>query len=113
MHKLSYSEGRSLQKIIRANKAWAKKNDRVCWFDKGAMQFFSSRVEYVTDDERYFISSEQYLATEYAKEYLGGTDGERRYTIRIVDSSGQIHTRGDFQAYASVQEACKALAEVW
>lgn len=78
------------------------------WFKRDTMQFFSSKL-YGTpmsanseDVSRwnYFISSEMTSR---------GLSEGRRYTIRRMDESGDIETIGDFQQYATLSLARKAL----
>lgn len=70
------------------------------WFDESTMRFFKSRLPsygYIKGDDTYFISSED-----------DGSRG-RRYSIRKMDSTGDIDTVGEFYQYTK-REANRELA---
>lgn len=91
--------------IKEANSAYAVREGRAYWFDPGTMRFFGSKVHSKVYGGRYFITSEQYIPTLYAQEYLGATPGPRKYSVRECLPSGQIETRGEHMAYDSVEQA--------
>ena len=66
------------------------------FFDRHTMNYFHSRIESKLYGGRYFITSEAdyYLSTF-----------PRRYTVRRANDDGSIDTVGDFQAYATIDEA--------
>lgn len=68
------------------------------WFSPDTMRFFSSRVESGIVAGRYFVSSEQQ-----------DDDYPRLYTVRAVDDQAGVVTVGDFQGYASLDEALRAV----
>lgn len=100
---------RTMQEIKSANQKWATKNQRVCWFEPGAMSFFSTQLHDRVYGGHLFITSEQYEATEYGKTYLGFTDGPRKFTVRTCNPDGSIDTIGEFQAYDTLQHAEEAV----
>lgn len=72
------------------------------WFTEGAMSFFDSVIEpyaYSVGDSFFFVSSERCRPNK------------RRWSIR-KQHEGMIRTHGDFQAYASLKAANKALNAV-
>lgn len=75
------------------------------WFSKGAMQFFSSKIESGMIAGRFFVTSEQCDA-----------DSPRLYSVRVVTRDAaatpslSIDTVGDFQAHATLTDA-KAAAK--
>src|SRR5579885_440819 len=95
---------RTIQDIKRANHEWAITHKRVSIFDRGAMVFFSSQVHDKVYGGRYFITSEQFIATDYGKT-LGFKDGDRLYTVRECRPDGSCDTIGEFQAYKSIEDA--------
>jgi len=99
---------RTIADIKRANKMWASTHQRAWWFDPGAMSFFSSQIHDKVYHGRYFITSEQYEATDYGKT-LGFTDGPRKYSVRVCHPDGSIDTVGEHMAYDSVEQAERAL----
>lgn len=96
---------KTIQDIKRANREWAVKNGRAWWFAPDAMSFFSSQIHDKVYNGDYFITSEQYEATEYGKTYYGFTDGPRMYSVRICHPNGSIDTLGEHMAYKSLEEA--------
>jgi hypothetical protein len=69
------------------------------WFSPGTMRFFSSRVgDYgfsMGDGSKvYFVSSERFVGSN-------GYTAPRKYTVRVLDTDGDVDTVGEFQAYAS------------
>ena len=62
------------------------------FFDESTMRFFNSRVSEKTFGD-YFVTSEK------------GPSGIRAYTVRYQDENGHIQTVGEFQQYATLQEA--------
>jgi len=102
---------RTIFDIKHANRIWAHKNEREYWFGPGPMGFFSSRLHEKVYSGRYFITSEQYEATDYAKSQ-GSTDGPRRWSIRICKPSGEIDTVGVHMGFESLQQAETAVEEL-
>lgn len=78
----------------------AARNAGSHFFDKGAMQFFNSRIEGGMIGGRWFITSEQF-----------DDESPRLYTVRVVTRDDaavpalQIDTVGEFQAYTTKAEA--------
>lgn len=68
------------------------------WFSPGAKRFFDSRIPQTAileDGKAYFVSSERF---DYSS--------PRLYTIRVCDmNTGEIDTIGEFQQYATSQQA--------
>ena len=83
----------SIDDIARAN-ARAGRH----WFDPGAMDFFSTRIEGPVHGGRYFVTSEQFVASD-------GSTHQRRYTVRVAGDDGEVSTVGDFQAFDTPEEA--------
>lgn len=72
------------------------------FFDKDTMRFFRSKVYdgfKRTADGVVFITSE--------RDVMGGEP--RAYTLRLLDADGDVSTVGDFQAFASLKAAQRAL----
>lgn len=71
------------------------------WFSKSAMQFFQSVLHtggYRVGDSIYFVTSEKCL------------DEPRRWTVRVMDwTTGDITNIGEFQQYATLEEALTAM----
>ncbi len=68
------------------------------FFERSSMRFFNSKVASQTVIHGcYFITSEQFCDGSYV--------APRKYTIRQVNEQGHVSTVGDFQAYATVEEA--------
>lgn len=75
------------------------------WFEKDTFRFFSSRISWgsltpVGDSTWLFISSE----SNYDRT-------KRFYSLRTINASGDVDTKGDFQRYATLAEAKRGLAE--
>lgn len=70
-----------------------------CWFGKGEMAFFGTRIESEIIRESFFITSEQ------------PPHGPRMFTIRTFDEHGNIKTAGKFCAFDSKSDALEALEE--
>lgn len=90
---------RTIEDIISANKQAGQH-----WFDDGTMQFFSSIVEPKVYRGCYFITSEQYELTSI-DEAKGMPQPPRAWTIHMVTPRGWVRTIGDYQQYASFQDA--------
>jgi hypothetical protein len=79
------------------------------WFDRASMRFFSSRLPQTgirKGDKAYFISSEQFKGLGMCP------DGERMYSIRVLDyKTGDIGTVGEFNQM-SKSEAQTALRHI-
>jgi hypothetical protein len=72
------------------------------FFDASAKRFFSSRMPqggYLVDNNKvYFITSEQFKGMGMC------ADGERAYTIRVMDwKTGQVDTIGEFNKLTKSQ----------
>ena len=68
------------------------------WFSPDTLRFFNSRIGLTVFGGRYFWTSEQY-----------DWNSPRRYTIREATADGMISTVGEFQAYATSQDAIRAI----
>lgn len=89
----------TIDEIIAANRTAGQK-----WFDEGTMEFFSSRIEPKVYHGCYFISSEQYELTsrDIAR---GMPQPPRAWTIHMVTPRGWVRTIGDYQQFATFQDA--------
>lgn len=77
------------------------------FFDPDTLRFFGSRIGGTLYGGRYFVTSER-------DPHGVAWNGERRYTVRAVESDGRVHTVGAFGAYgsrATAVRAAQALAE--
>jgi hypothetical protein len=72
------------------------------FFDRASMRFFSSRVSSLVVAGRYFITSER---DTYDRHY----NYPRAYTIRVINSNGSVDTVGEFQQYATLSQAKRAV----
>lgn len=102
------SSFQSMVDIKKAHQLYCQSNNRANFFDPKAMTFFSSNLLSKVYRGRFFITSEQYKATAYAKQ-VGFKDGERKYTVRVCLPDGSISTVGEFQGYSSLQGAEEAI----
>lgn len=69
------------------------------FFDRGAMEFFNSKIESSLIDETYFITSERRL-----------TSDPKKYTVRKCDwSNGDVITVDAFNSYDTLSQAKKAI----
>ncbi len=71
------------------------------FFSEDTMSFFNSKVESDLFGGTYFVTSERMKRSM-----------PKLYTIRMVHPDGDITTKGDFQAYRSVEDAEAAIAEM-
>lgn len=71
-----------------------------CWFGKGEMAFFGTRIESDIIKGAYFVTSEQ------------PPHGPRMFSVRSFDHEGSIDTVGEFCAYSSRTEALEAISEL-
>jgi hypothetical protein len=71
------------------------------WFNHDTLEWFGCKIESSVLHGRYFISSEQ--------DQHGAWGGERRYTIRMVDDRGVVHSLGQFGEYTNLVEAAHEL----
>lgn len=79
------------------------------FFSPETMRFFSSRISslmWFKDDLIYFITSEA------DKGYIQHKGSTRAYTVRTIDSNGNIETIGEFQQYETLYQARKAIKEI-
>jgi hypothetical protein len=70
------------------------------WFSKSTMRYWQTRVGfsvYVGESHTFFVTSERVA-------------GERRYSVRACDATGEISTYGDFAEYATRDSAHRAAA---
>jgi hypothetical protein len=77
------------------------------FFDASTLRFFRSRIApgvEVHAGRVYFITSEQF-------EDMHGHRDERRYTVRYMTAGAHFFEVGSFQAYDSLRQARRALAE--
>lgn len=82
----------SIEEIMKANEEAG-----FFFFSAGAMRFFNSRVSSYTRG-RFFITSER-LDMEFP----------RLYSVRYLDEKGSVTTINDFQEYATLEQAKRAL----
>ncbi len=78
-----------------------------CWFSRGNMRFFSSRIESKlltrgSSSRQFFITSE----------CSGIGDARRMFTIREVTPEADIRTYGEFQGYRTLQAARDAVTGI-
>lgn len=97
----------TIQEIKQANK---RKGGN--WFDKSTMEFFASQINNKVYHGKFFITSEQFEATDYQKERYGWTDGPRKFSVRMCKHDGSIETIGEHMKFTSLQEAELAIEEV-
>ena len=90
----------SITEIKEANRASGQ-----YWFEQSAMRFFRSKIESKVIRGRYFITSEQFVASN-------GQADPRRYTVRRADDDGSITTIGPFNQY-TMAEARAALEQAY
>jgi hypothetical protein len=84
-----------MERIIEANDAAGHH-----FFEAGAMRFFNSTLYPRVYGGRYFITGERI-----------DFDHPVRFTIRVALDNGHVNTVGDFQAFASYEEAEDAVIE--
>lgn len=85
--------------IIRYNK-----KSGGCFFSAETMQFFNSRIESGAvhyDGKVFFLTSEKF-----------DHKARRHYTIREMNESGRIVTKGNFNNISTLQQAIKKLNEI-
>lgn len=86
-----------MQMVIDANKAAGKH-----FFDKGAMEFFGSKLESPLFPNDCFVTSEDNFDRS-----------KRLFTIRKFDrATGSIEDASEFQAYSTKEEAIAAAKQV-
>lgn len=86
---------RTMADVRAANRAAG-----MCWFDRGSMAFFGSRIESNLIGGAYFITSEKGAHASDA----------RRFSVRKALANGSIETVGEFRAYAMRDDARDAIA---
>jgi hypothetical protein len=81
----------SIQEVMKANK-----RNGGHWFDDDTTRFFRSKVErtYRRTTGLVFITSEQF-----------DDDSPRLFTVRDADDNGKVSTVGNFQRFATLDEA--------
>ena len=72
------------------------------FFERSTMRFFDSAVESALYGGRFFVTSEKGPVAESV----------RRYTVREVSQDGKVSTRGEFQAYRTIEDAREAAREL-
>lgn len=82
------------------------------WFEPETMSFFASKVNDKVYHGKFFITSEQFEATDYAKERFGWTDGPRKFSVRMCRPDGRIITIGEHMKFNTLQEAEMAIEEI-
>jgi hypothetical protein len=87
---------KSIHEIIAATKSSPYSQN---WFSAGSVTFFDSKIELGgrVFGGQYFVTSEV------------DSPNPRRYTIRKCDDEGTISNVGEFQQYASVEDARKVV----
>lgn len=90
---------KSVAKIRSANKAAGHH-----FFDKDALEFFRSAIYNDLYAGRYFITSEQFVASD-------GEEFPREYSVREAHDDGSITTVDlpKFKSLAEAQAACRGL----
>lgn len=73
-----------------------------CWFDRGSMRFFGTKIESGIIQGRYFVTSEQDDGEHAA------WGGRRKFTVRSFDETGSVDTVGEFGGYSTRAEAVEA-----
>jgi hypothetical protein len=89
---------KQMPQSIAELKALNEKNGG-CWFGRGEMRFFGTKIESGILRGHYFISSEQ------------PPHGPRAYTVRSFNDEGDVETVGDFCSHHSKADAVEALTE--
>lgn len=111
---------RTMADIIDANNTRTDQR----WFGESQMGFFNTQLyedsldlqtvfpKHNGRNESLFITSEQYKAAPIGYKF-GAKDGPRRFTVRLCDERGIIHTVGRFQQYHTLEQAldaCKGMS---
>jgi hypothetical protein len=97
------------KKVNKNSLEWIKiRGNTGYWFSPSSMAFFGTRVNWNTLTEipsgYLFVSSDQ--------DYSGvAWNGERRYTVRLVNRDYGIQEIGEYNQFGSLKEAKKALAD--
>lgn len=90
----------TIQQIRDANEARGHH-----FFEPGAMRFFRSRIGRTVYGGRYFITSEQFVDSNYRA-------WPRQYTIRRANDDGSIDTVDEFGKFDSTAEAARAIKQL-
>ena len=69
-----------------------------CWFERGTMRFFGTRIETGIIRGQYFVTSEQQ-----------DSDRPRLYTLRSFNDEGDVATVGEFQGHNSKAAAIASI----
>lgn len=80
---------KTISEVKKANKEIGQ-----FFFEKTTMRFFNSRIESGILKGRFFITSERF-----------NEDAPRLFTLREVKPDGKVETLGEFQEFATIQEA--------
>lgn len=86
----------SIRQIISANE-----RNRGNFFSEKTMRFWGCRVSAEVVGGCYFVTSERDFSNT-----------QRLYTIRKANADGTIDTVGDFQAYATLEQAKRAMRKL-
>lgn len=89
---------RAVQSIAELKRL--NESNGMCWFEKGSMKFFGTRIESGIIKGKYFITSEQ------------PPHGPRKFSVRSFDDTGNVDTVGEFCDYDSKREAIEAIPEL-
>lgn len=94
-----------IQKIMKKQKAAAKKAGRAWWFEVGALRFFDTR--FVSEVFSHPAYSGHYFVTSEQCHHSDGTSDPRLFTVRCWDSNNPdgISTIGKFQQYQDLEQA--------
>lgn len=89
----------NLRTIEDIKKAAAQSDHSGHWFSPGALRFFSSRIDPAVwplpdDSGALFVTSES-----------PGEGHDRKYTVRMCDTNGEISNVGAFMGHATMREA--------
>ncbi len=90
----------SIKAIEHSNRAWAKKNGRISWFDADAMRFFSNRIESEVIGGRYFVASSCYED--------GNPEHPRKFTVCRINDDGRVRNASKHQEFDSLVSAERA-----
>ncbi len=76
------------------------------WFKPDTLRFFEGKIESSSNEYGLFISSEQFISSR-------GNAEPRRYSVRqFRHDTGQVDTVGEFQEFASLKSARRAIDEL-
>ena len=82
-------------KLTMADVKRINRDNGKCFFEKGMMKFFNSRIGNTLYGNKYFVTSEKF-----------DENSPRLYTIRLFDvNTGSVDTVGEFQGFKTGQQA--------